>query len=189
MDAADARFARELDLRYTGQGYELRTPLDGLFTRPARPRIRSPRARERFDERHAQIHGHAAKERPVEVVSYRLRVRVPVPKYQPREEKPPPAPPSDRRGDQGHSAPSISTARPRSRPRSTSATGSTSAQHRRARHRRAVRRHHRHPAGWTARVDGLRNLILEKSGDLAARRVTSPMGAARDAARPAMARG
>ena len=31
MAAADARFARELDLRYTGQGYELRTPLEGLF--------------------------------------------------------------------------------------------------------------------------------------------------------------
>src|SRR5438876_897986 len=31
MNAAAARFARELDLRYTGQGYELRTPLDGLF--------------------------------------------------------------------------------------------------------------------------------------------------------------
>src|ERR1700730_14394056 len=31
MNAADARFARELDLRYTGQGYELRTPLEGSF--------------------------------------------------------------------------------------------------------------------------------------------------------------
>src|SRR6202521_6150705 len=31
MSSADARFARELDLRYTGQGYELRTPLEGLF--------------------------------------------------------------------------------------------------------------------------------------------------------------
>jgi N-methylhydantoinase A len=38
-------------------------------------------ARDRFDEQHAQIHGHAAKERPVEIVSYRLRVRVTVPKY------------------------------------------------------------------------------------------------------------
>src|SRR5499433_1098487 len=28
MNVATARFARELDLRYTGQGYELRTPLD-----------------------------------------------------------------------------------------------------------------------------------------------------------------
>jgi len=42
-------------------------------------------ARERFDQRHAQIHGHAAKERPVEVVSYRLRVRIAVPKYEPSE--------------------------------------------------------------------------------------------------------
>jgi N-methylhydantoinase A len=44
--------------------------------------------RERFDTRHAQLHGHAAKERPVEVVSYRLRARVPVPKYEPKEDIP-----------------------------------------------------------------------------------------------------
>jgi N-methylhydantoinase A len=88
LDPANAIFSRELDLRYGGQGYELRTPLDGLFT--GRLSANSLlRARERFDERHAQIHGHAAKERPVELVSYRLRVRVPVPKYQTREEKPP----------------------------------------------------------------------------------------------------
>src|SRR5438270_2771753 len=31
MAGATARFVREFDLRYTGQGYELRTPLDGLF--------------------------------------------------------------------------------------------------------------------------------------------------------------
>ena len=41
-------------------------------------------ARARFDEAHAQIHGHAARERPVEIVSYRLRVRVAAPKYTPR---------------------------------------------------------------------------------------------------------
>jgi N-methylhydantoinase A len=80
MAAADASFTRELDLRYAGQGYELRTPLDGLFvgslTADSLMRVRM-----RFDERHAQIHGHAAKERPVELVSYRLRVRVAVPKY------------------------------------------------------------------------------------------------------------
>src|SRR4051812_25347804 len=90
MDAGAARFVRELDLRYTGQGYELRTPLEGLFTE----RLTSDSlaaARERFDERHAQIHGHAAKERPVEVVSYRVRVRVTVPKYEPRAEKVPSA--------------------------------------------------------------------------------------------------
>ena len=82
INPAEGRFARELDLRYTGQGYELRAPLDGLFgDRLTQASLTGVRAR--FDERHAQIHGHAAKERPVELVSYRLRVRVIVPKYQP----------------------------------------------------------------------------------------------------------
>ena len=31
MDRGRGAFPRELDLRYTGQGYELRTPLDGLY--------------------------------------------------------------------------------------------------------------------------------------------------------------
>ncbi|MGZ3326742.1 MAG: hydantoinase/oxoprolinase family protein [Xanthobacteraceae bacterium] len=84
MSASDARFARELDLRYTGQGYELRTPLEGLFAERLTAASLAA-ARERFDERHAHSHGHAAKERTVEVVSYRLRVRVAVPKYEPRE--------------------------------------------------------------------------------------------------------
>jgi N-methylhydantoinase A len=91
MNATDARFARELDLRYTGQGYELRTPLAGLFEgRLTAAALRA--ARDRFDERHAQIHGHAAKERPVEVVSYRLRLRVAVPKYEPRAAAAPQSP-------------------------------------------------------------------------------------------------
>ena len=93
MDPASAAFLRELDLRYTGQGYELRTSLDGLFTDRLTAASLAA-ARERFDERHAQIHGHAAKERPVEVVSYRLRVRVDVPKYQPRQEALPKAQPA-----------------------------------------------------------------------------------------------
>ena len=83
LDASSARFERELDLRYTGQGYELRTSLDGLFI-GALDAAAIAAARARFDVRHAQIHGHAAKERPVEVVSYRLRVRLPVPKYVPK---------------------------------------------------------------------------------------------------------
>lgn len=88
MRDEDALFSRELDLRYTGQGYELRTPLDGLFeTRLTPETLRKARAR--FDERHAQIHGHAAADRPVEVVSYRLRLRVAVPKYEPRQEAAP----------------------------------------------------------------------------------------------------
>jgi N-methylhydantoinase A len=85
MNAADASWWRELDLRYAGQGYELRTPLDGLYIGQIVAATLKD-ARHRFDERHAQIHGHAAKDRPVEVVSYRLRVRVAVPKYEPRAE-------------------------------------------------------------------------------------------------------
>jgi len=50
--------------------------------------------RRRFDEVHTRIHGHAAEEKGVEVVSYRLRVRVKVPKFSPRAlEKRPAAPP------------------------------------------------------------------------------------------------
>jgi N-methylhydantoinase A len=84
MKPENARYLRELDLRYTGQGYELRTPLDGLYEGKL-DQASLTAARKRFDERHAQIHGHAAADRPVEVVSYRVRLRVAVPKYEPRE--------------------------------------------------------------------------------------------------------
>ncbi len=85
LDPADADYGRELDMRYTGQGYELRVPLDGLGEGGLDGRAMAA-ARDRFDKIHAQIHGHAATERSVEIVSYRLRVRVPVPKYEPVEE-------------------------------------------------------------------------------------------------------
>ena len=87
MDRRAGSFARELDLRYSGQGYELRLPLAGLLEGEITPATLRA-IRDRFDDRHAQLHGHAAKERPVEVVSYRLRLRVPVPKYQPRKSPP-----------------------------------------------------------------------------------------------------
>src|SRR5712671_5982780 len=121
MNPADGYLTRELDLRYTGQGYELRTPLDGLFGgRLTAAALRA--ARDRFDDRHAQIHGHAAKERPVEVVSYRLRVRVAVPKYEPRAAATPPAP-----------QPTAAAVKGPRRRRSTSARVSTSARQSRAR--------------------------------------------------------
>jgi N-methylhydantoinase A len=82
LDPAAAAFERELDMRYTGQGYELRVGLAGLGE-GGLDAAAMDAARERFDDHHARIHGHAAKERPVEVVSYRLRVRVAVPKYVP----------------------------------------------------------------------------------------------------------
>ena len=87
IEAGQASFVRELDLRYAGQGYELRTALNGLFVGSLTTQTLLA-ARARFDERHAQMHGHAASERPVEVVSYRLRVRVAVPKYTPRADSP-----------------------------------------------------------------------------------------------------
>jgi len=90
MSAADARFTREFDLRYSGQGYELRIPLV-LFDERLTPASFTA-VRERFDERHAHIHGHAANERPVELVSYRLRVRVAVPKYEPLQVPAPASP-------------------------------------------------------------------------------------------------
>jgi N-methylhydantoinase A len=160
MNVAAARFARELDLRYTGQGYELRTLLDGLFTDCLTAQSMQA-ARERFDERHAQIHGHAAKERPVEVVSYRVRVRVTVPKYEPRAE-PAPAKPAaavakgKRRIHLGakHSIEATLYERDRLDIGATIAGPAIVEQFDAT---TAI------PAGWTAHVDGYRNLILERS--------------------------
>ncbi len=78
-----ALFEREFDMRYAGQGYELRVSLSGLGHRSLDGNTLTG-ARARFDAVHERIHGHAAKEKGVEVVSYRLRVRVSVPKFSPR---------------------------------------------------------------------------------------------------------
>ncbi len=83
LDPSAASFERDLDMRYAGQGYELRVPLGGLWQKSLDAKALAA-ARERFDEVHEKIHGHAAKEKGVEVVSYRLRVRVDVPKFKPR---------------------------------------------------------------------------------------------------------
>jgi N-methylhydantoinase A len=83
LDPATAQFERELDLRYAGQGYELRVPLTGLW-QGALDADTLVKARARFDEQHTKIHGHAAAEKAVELVSYRVRVRVGVPKYVPQ---------------------------------------------------------------------------------------------------------
>jgi N-methylhydantoinase A len=95
LDAGAAVFEREFDMRYAGQGYELRVPLSGLG-RGALDGETLTGTRTRFDAVHERIHGHAAKEKGVEVVSYRLRVRVSVPKFSPRalEARPPLPPPA-----------------------------------------------------------------------------------------------
>jgi N-methylhydantoinase A len=160
VGASQASFSRELDLRYAGQGYELRTPLVGLFTRRLTPAALAA-ARERFDQHHAEIHGHAAKERPVEVVSYRLRLRVRVPKYEPREGKP------------ARSAPDEAA----KGKRNISLYGTLMAATLYERARLAIGAAVDGPAiieqfdattvippGWRARVDGFRNLVLQREG-------------------------
>ncbi len=163
MKPEDARYLRELDLRYTGQGYELRTPLDGLYANSLDSKSLQA-ARTRFDERHRQIHGHAAADRPVEVVSYRVRLRVDAPKY-----KPVPASPPARARD-------ISSAAKGSRDvwfeaaESTTAIvyerdgldiGATIAGPAIVEQFDATTIV---PPGWTGRVDALRNLVLVKKG-------------------------
>jgi N-methylhydantoinase A len=159
MASATARFARELDLRYTGQGYELRTPLDGLFTeRLTAASIAAARAR--FDERHAQIHGHAAKERPVEVVSYRVRVRVTVPKYEPRAD-PMPAQPAAAvaKGKRCIHFGATQSVEATLYERDKLDIGTTIAGPAIVEQFDATTVI---PQGWTGRVDGYRNLILKR---------------------------
>ena len=94
LDPATAAFEREFDMRYAGQGYELRVPLSGS-SKDALTAGTLTATRARFDAVHERIHGHAAKEKGVEVVSYRLRVRVSVPRFSPQVlEARPPSPPS-----------------------------------------------------------------------------------------------
>ncbi len=83
LDPSAAVFERDLDMRYAGQGYELRVPLAGLWQGALDGKALAA-ARERFNAVHEKIHGHAATEKSVELVSYRLRVRVNVPKFAPR---------------------------------------------------------------------------------------------------------
>jgi N-methylhydantoinase A len=161
MNPADGAFARELDLRYTGQGYELRTPLDGLFADRLTAASLAA-ARDKFDQRHVQIHGHAAKERPVEVVSYRLRVRVAVPKFEPREQAAPPSPRAVAEAVKGR--------------RDVSIDGRTVAATIYERDRLDIGATIAGPAvveqfdattvippGWRGKVDGFRNLVLERT--------------------------
>jgi N-methylhydantoinase A len=160
LDAMHAHSTRELDLRYAGQGYELRTPLDGLFDGRVSAGTLAG-ARVRFDERHAQIHGHSAKDRPVEIVSYRLRLRVAVPKFELREEGASPPRPvgKARKGEREvwfDGARAVVTAlyeRDRLDPGAV-LTGPAIVEQFDA--TTAV------PPGWRASVDGFRNLVLSQ---------------------------
>jgi N-methylhydantoinase A len=65
---ADAAFERSGDLRYVGQGYELRVPL------PARPLDAAALAQvfERFGELHRTEYGHVFAASPIEIVNIRV---------------------------------------------------------------------------------------------------------------------
>jgi len=161
LDAARANYCRELDLRYAGQGYELRTPLDGLFDECVSAATLAA-ARVRFDERHAQIHGHSAKDRPVEILSYRLRLRVEVPKFERREEawsSPGPAR-NARKGERevwfggAHAVVSALYERDRLDPGAV-LTGPAIVEQFDA--TTAI------PPGWRATVDGFRNLVMSRT--------------------------
>lgn len=83
LGEAEARFQRDLDLRYVGQGYEVTVSLNDLpSSTEAADRTQAIKAL--FDVKHKKIHGHAARDRELEVVNYRLRVTVDVPKFEPK---------------------------------------------------------------------------------------------------------
>jgi len=71
----EIRFVRELDMRYVGQEYTVRVPLDG-FDQAA--------IKKRFDEVHEMTYAHSAPGEPAEVVNYRLSAfgRIPKPRLE-----------------------------------------------------------------------------------------------------------
>ncbi len=71
---APVKFQREVDLRYGGQGYELRVNLEGFL--PPISADNLIELAERFHVRHEVVHGHAARDAEIELVSYRVRAIV-----------------------------------------------------------------------------------------------------------------
>lgn len=67
----DVTFERAGDLRYLGQGYELRVPFDAGEIKEASLQV----VWERFHALHASEYGHAFRESPIEVVNLRLTAR------------------------------------------------------------------------------------------------------------------
>ncbi len=163
LDPGAAMFEREFDMRYAGQGYELRVPLSGLWRDVLEPGTLAA-VRARFDAVHERIHGHAAKEKGVEVVSYRLRARLNVPKFSPRAlDARPPSPPApaaikgQRRVFFAADAPTDTTVYDRDR-LNVGATFAGPAIVEQFDATTVV------PPGWHAAVDRHGNLILERKG-------------------------
>jgi N-methylhydantoinase A len=66
--AADAAFERSGDLRYVGQGYELRVPFPGGALDPAGLH----QVLQRFGELHRVEYGHVFESSPIEIVNIRV---------------------------------------------------------------------------------------------------------------------
>jgi N-methylhydantoinase A len=79
-DDATVHVTREADVRYQGQGFELRVPVDAGALEPEE----KDHIAARFHELHERLRGHSAEQEPLELVSYRLRIEVEVPQYLPQ---------------------------------------------------------------------------------------------------------
>ncbi|MFL6796563.1 MAG: hydantoinase/oxoprolinase family protein [Xanthobacteraceae bacterium] len=153
-----AMIERSLDLRYTGQGYELPVAIgNGPISEHD-----LAGAAARFHSEHKALHGHSAPDQPVELMSYRVRARVPVPKFEfspVRDESGPagqgPIKTAQIRLADGSSVQVPIYARDNLRPGDELA-GPLIVQQLDATTLL--------PPGWTARVDRYRNLILEARG-------------------------
>lgn len=91
-DDATVHVIREADVRYQGQGFELRVAVDrGPLDGTEKDRIAS-----RFHDLHRRLRGHSAEEEALELVSYRVRIEVEVPQYRPERATQPahPEPPA-----------------------------------------------------------------------------------------------
>lgn len=74
---ASISYQREIDTRYTGQGFELR------LAAPAGEASEPAALAEAFNDLHKVTYGHDAREETVEIVSYRVRAVVAMPRYRP----------------------------------------------------------------------------------------------------------
>ncbi|HEV7666161.1 MAG TPA: hydantoinase/oxoprolinase family protein [Chloroflexota bacterium] len=80
------RLIREIDVRYAGQGFELRVPVSsGPLHDTEKATVTSL-----FNDLHHRLRGHSAAGEPLEIVSYRLRAEVAVPQYEPQPAANPP---------------------------------------------------------------------------------------------------
>jgi len=76
-DPNDVRMERSADARYVGQNHELSVPIPaGALDEAALAALKAG-----FDAAHAQLYGYAAPEKPMEIVTFRLRALFSLPRH------------------------------------------------------------------------------------------------------------